>query len=77
MTILWCAKEAIFKWYGRGQLSFREDMRLCGPVVFGSSDWIELPFEFRKNGVVPLTIRARIFDPLVMAYVTTDEALKV
>lgn len=77
MTILWCAKEAIFKWYGKGQLSFREDMRLCGPVVFGSSDWIGLPFEFRKNRVVPLTIRARIFDPLVMAYVTTDETLKV
>jgi hypothetical protein len=52
-------------------------MRLCGPVVFGSSDWISFPFEFRKDGLVPLTIRARIFDPLVMAYVTTDESIKV
>lgn len=77
MTILWSAKEAVYKWYGKGQLSFREDMRLCGPVVFGSNDWIQFPFEFRKDGVVPLTIRARIFDPLVMAYVTTDETIKV
>jgi 4'-phosphopantetheinyl transferase EntD len=77
MTILWCAKEAVYKWYGKGQLSFREDMRLCGPVVFGSNDWIQFPFEFRKDAVVPLTIRARIFDPLVMAYVTTDGTINV
>lgn len=77
MTILWSAKEAIYKWYGKGQLSFREDMRLCGPVVFGTNDWIEFPFEFRKDGVVPLTIRARIFDPLIMAYVVTDETIDV
>lgn len=77
LTILWSAKEAIYKWYGLGQLSFRDDMRLCGPVVFGSNDWITLPFEFRKHEPVKLTIHARIFDPLVMAYVTSDAELKV
>ncbi len=70
-TILWSAKESIYKWYGNGQLSFREDMRLSGPVSFGADNWIRLPFEFRKNGRMDMTVMARVFDPLVLAWVVT------
>ena len=26
VTLIWCAKEAIFKWYAKGELDFSEDM---------------------------------------------------
>ncbi|WEK33793.1 MAG: 4'-phosphopantetheinyl transferase superfamily protein [Candidatus Pseudobacter hemicellulosilyticus] len=71
-TILWSAKESIFKWYGKGQLSFRDNMRLCGPITFGPNEWVSLPFEFRKDSIIPLTVTARVFDPLVLAWVATE-----
>lgn len=70
-TILWSAKEAIYKWYGKGQLTFREDMRLDGAITFGPDEWIKMPFVFKKEGAVPMTVVARVFDPLVMAWVVT------
>jgi 4'-phosphopantetheinyl transferase EntD len=26
VTLIWCAKEAIYKWYAQGELDFSEDM---------------------------------------------------
>lgn len=71
LTILWSAKESIYKWYGAGQMDFRRHMYLNGPIVFDSSEWITLPFLFDKGETIPMTIHARIFDPLVLAYVVT------
>jgi phosphopantetheinyl transferase len=70
-TVLWCAKESVFKWYGLGQVDFKKNMRLNGPLVFKADEWIDLPFVFEKNETVPLKIEARIFDPLVLAWVIT------
>ena len=70
-TVLWCAKESVFKWYGLGQVDFKKNMRLNGPLVFKADEWIDLPFVFEKNETVPLKIEARIFDPLVLAWVLT------
>ncbi|WP_315816263.1 4'-phosphopantetheinyl transferase family protein [Paraflavitalea speifideaquila] len=70
-TLLWSAKEAIYKWHGEGLVDFKEHMRLCGPIVSGSNEWITMPFEFRKNTVVPMTVTARLFDQLGLAWVVT------
>lgn len=70
-TVLWCAKESVFKWYGLGQVDFKKNMRLNGPLIFKADEWIDLPFVFEKNQAVPLKIEARIFDPLVLAWVCT------
>lgn len=70
-TTLWCAKEAIYKWHGLGQVNFKNHMKLNGPVVFHSNEFMELPFLFAKGGETPLTVIARIFDPLVLAWVKT------
>ena len=70
-TILWSAKEAIYKWYSIGPLDFRAHMHLAGPVTFDPNEWVELPFVFCKNGEMPITIMARVFGPLVVAYVVT------
>lgn len=70
-TILWSAKEAIYKWHSVGSLDFKTHMQLAGPITFDPNEWVELPFIFSKNGEMPLTVMARVFDPLVVAYVVT------
>ncbi len=39
-TLLWSAKESVFKWYGSGQVDFSEHIRL-------------MPFEFSSIGSIP------------------------
>lgn len=70
-TMLWSAKEAIYKWHGTGSLDFRAHMQLAGPITFDPNEWCELPFLFKKDMEIPMKIMARVFDPLVMAYVVT------
>ena len=70
-TVLWSAKEAIYKWYGHGELDFREHMQLSGPITFKSDETIVLPFVFKKGDPVHLTVEARIFDQLALAWVMT------
>ena len=68
-TILWSVKESLFKWYGAGKVDFKHHIKLSGPVSFRADEWIELPFIFNKESVIPLIVYARIFDGLVLAYV--------
>lgn len=72
-TVLWSAKEAIYKWYGLGGLDFRQHMQLSGEVTFNTHEKIVLPFTFKKNGHAPvaLTVEAKIFDQLALAWVVT------
>ncbi len=71
LTIVWSSKEAIFKWYGFGNVDFRAHLVLDGPIVSEPNEWVSVPFVFRKYDPVPLTVRVRTFDDLVMAYVVT------
>ena len=32
LTLIWSAKEALFKWYGRGELDFKRHMQLTGNI---------------------------------------------
>jgi 4'-phosphopantetheinyl transferase EntD len=70
-TVLWSAKEAIYKWYGHGELDFRQHMQLSGPITFKSDETIVMPFVFKKNEPIHLTVEARIFDQLALAWVMT------
>ena len=70
-TILWSAKEALYKWYGLGQVDFSEHMQLSGPVSFRSDEWIELPFTFSKDVVAEVKVTAKIFGDIVLAWVAT------
>lgn len=72
VTMLWSAKEAIYKWYGDGKLNFKEDMRLEGPIVYEPDNWITMSFTFRKLDIVTeLTINAKTMSGLVLAYVVS------
>ncbi len=71
LTMLWSAKESIFKWYGSGQMDFKQHMQLNGAVVFSEDDFIKMPFLFMKEYMRYFTIHARIFEDLVLAWLHT------
>ena len=68
-TVIWSAKEALFKWYGFGNVDFKENLRLNGVIIFHSGGWLEIPFLFDKGDPIPLTVMARSFDQLILAFV--------
>jgi 4'-phosphopantetheinyl transferase EntD len=72
LTLIWSAKEAVFKWYGKGELDFRRHMKLEGNIVL-DEDWIGLPFLFNKERPVHLRVAGRIFEEqsLTLAWVLT------
>ena len=65
-TLLWSAKESIFKWYGNGGVDFRKEIQLKkqheGKETFDSL--------FAKNNTV-LTVYYRQFERLVLAWVVS------
>jgi 4'-phosphopantetheinyl transferase EntD len=71
LTLIWSAKEAIYKWHGKGQLDFKENMQLSGAITFQENVWMQLPFVFFKDEIIPLTVHCKLFDDLVLAWVTT------
>ncbi|HEY8398587.1 MAG TPA: 4'-phosphopantetheinyl transferase superfamily protein [Flavihumibacter sp.] len=70
-TLIWSSKEAVYKWHGLGGLDFKSHMQLNGPIHYKSSEWLSIPFLFNYEDPRPLQLEARIFEPLVMAYVVT------
>ena len=72
LTLIWNAKEAIFKWYGRGELDFRRHMKLEGSINL-EGDWIKLPFIFQKGRSMHLGVEGRIFEEqsLTLAWLLT------
>ncbi|MDO6431011.1 4'-phosphopantetheinyl transferase superfamily protein [Flavitalea sp. BT771] len=72
LTMIWSAKEAIFKWYGRGELDFKRHMHLEGNITM-DGDAVKLPFVFDKGKRIHLGIEGRIFDEqaLILAWLLT------
>ena len=69
LTLLWSAKEAIYKWYADGLVDFKQHIQYTGVHRKLDDNWIELSFLFKKEKPVPLKIRARFFGLLVVSYV--------
>ena len=69
VTILWSSKEAIYKWYGKGGVDFKNHIHLTEAIIFRPNEWINLSFIFSKEDNIKLKVSARIFDGLVLAEV--------
>jgi hypothetical protein len=65
-TLLWSAKESVFKWYGEGQVDFSEHIRL-NPFYFGMEGAI--PGFFCKNEPFPFSLEYKIMDNLCLSWV--------
>src|SRR5450432_485629 len=55
LTLLWSAKESVFKWYSLGGVNFKEHIQWVEPYFEKSSNADLLSFEFRKEKRVPLS----------------------
>jgi phosphopantetheinyl transferase len=71
LTLLWSAKESIFKWYSLGNVNFKEHIRWTAPYFIRSGGMDQLFFEFRKDGSVPLSVYHKFFNDLVLTFVYT------
>jgi phosphopantetheinyl transferase len=63
-TMLWCAKESVFKWYGEGSVDFRQHIQI---KKINEADQ-SIDCFFSKTGS-DLTIRYQKFDQLYLAWV--------
>jgi 4'-phosphopantetheinyl transferase EntD len=70
LTVIWSAKEALFKWYSLGEVDFKEYMQLNGDIIF-DEDKVQLPFTFKKHNPIPVIIDAKLFNELVLSWVIT------
>lgn len=72
LTVMWSAKEAVYKWYGDGQVDFSEHIRLQGTkLAIKPNETAKLSFQFVKHSPVDLTIEVKIFGNLVLAWVVS------
>lgn len=70
ITVIWSAKEAVFKWFGKGKVDFKNHITLCNPIRIGTNDEIDLEFIFsREEKAYPIKVKARLFKHLVLAYI--------
>jgi len=70
LTLLWCCKEAVFKWYGSGEVDFKDDIHLQ-PFDLNVDEGI-ISCEFVKDEKFSLNIQYIFFDGLYLAWVAVN-----
>jgi phosphopantetheinyl transferase len=75
LTVMWSAKEAMFKWYALGEIDFSEDLRLF-PFLLGKQGTI--PAAFIKGTMQEaLQLHYNLFDNLVLVYTATEPRISL
>ncbi len=67
-TVMWSAKEALFKWYSLGKVDFKENMQLVNDIK-KENESLLLQFVLKKDEPVYLDITAVLFDEIVLSWV--------
>jgi phosphopantetheinyl transferase len=67
LTLFWSSKEAIFKWYGKGEVSFKRNIILDQLLIKDNNGFIDA--HFIKEEGVDLKIEFRFFGVLCLAWV--------
>ena len=71
LTLLWSTKEAMFKWWGSGDVDFSEVLRF-EPFVFAEQGMI--PARFVKTNIeIPLDIHYMMYETIDLAWVISKE----
>jgi 4'-phosphopantetheinyl transferase len=73
LTLIWSSKESLFKWYGNGELDFKNNMRLNGNILFRNDEWLDLPFLFSKIHEIDMKVEARLFNSLALAFTLSKD----
>lgn len=69
LTLLWCCKEAVFKWYGSGEVDFKNHIHL---KVLDFKNEGAIDCDFLKEGKTSLSIRYKFFNGLCLAWVVSN-----
>ncbi len=69
LTLLWCCKEGVFKWYRSGGVDFKNDIHL--KTHYLNVDEGITNCEFLKEKRISLEIQHKFFDDLCLAWVAT------
>jgi 4'-phosphopantetheinyl transferase EntD len=73
LTLMWCCKEAMFKWWGKGNIDFSKMLRVSGGVYEGGGI---LQGNFIKGNLnVFFPLQYRIFPGLILTWVATSASL--
>jgi phosphopantetheinyl transferase len=67
LTLCWSAKEAIYKWYGKGKVDFKKDM-IIDNFFYKNQEGI-LDAHFEKEKRTDLKVKFRFFENLCLAWV--------
>lgn len=66
-TLIWSAKEALFKWYAKGGIDFKDHLHI--EQITGTQTNGTLAARFLKNENYRLHVQYRIFDQLVLCWI--------
>lgn len=70
LGLLWSSKEAVFKWYGWGEVDFRRHICVRS-VVPTTGNSFETVVQFKKNEDLYLDLHSRFFEDVCLSYVVT------
>ncbi len=70
LTVLWSAKEAMFKWWGRGDIDFRDVMR-THPFELNSSGTINADF-IKNDFFQQLNLQYKLQNELSLVWIVSD-----
>lgn len=70
LGLLWSSKEAVFKWYGWGEVDFRRHICIRSVVPTGQESF-ESIVHFKKNEDLFLDLHSRFFGSVCLSYVVT------
>ncbi len=68
-TILWSAKEAMFKWYSLGEVDFRKHLQVEA-IDFKNSESGSVLADFRKYGHQSLSLSFQLWPNLVLCWIS-------
>ncbi|HEY9343352.1 MAG TPA: hypothetical protein VIQ23_17340, partial [Hanamia sp.] len=66
LTLFWSTKEAVYKWYGKGSLSFKKNIHIDHVSFENESGCIDACFV--KEEDISLKIKFRFFGKLCLAW---------
>ena len=70
LTLLWSCKESVFKWYGLGEVDFRDHIQ--AQSIFSTKNFFyHSVINFKKEHPVLLNLWSHFFDRLCLSYVVT------
>ena len=67
LTIAWSAKEAVYKWYGKGEVDFKKDILFNSWKQQNNEGYLHCTFS--KEQPVQLVVHYRLFDALVLTWI--------